>query len=91
VRLLRSIVESFVLAMLAVGQHLSLRRSITLQFIRHHHPWSKSLLFEQFAEKLFGCCFVPMPLHQDVEHVTVCVHCLPQVILLAVDFQFDFI
>jgi len=54
VRVLSSIVQSFVLAMLHTRQHLPFSRSITLQLISDDHAWYILQPFEQFPKESFG-------------------------------------
>jgi hypothetical protein len=86
-RILCSIVESFVLAMLYAGQDLAFRCSITLQFISDDDAWDILQLLEQFAEEAFRRFFVPPALHQDIEHVAVLINCPSEIVGFAVDFQ----
>ena len=43
------------------------------------------------GEELRSCCFVPPALHQDIQHVPVLINGTPQIVLIPVDFQEDFI
>ncbi len=83
VRVLGSIVQSFVLAMLHTRQNLPFSRSITLQLIGDDHAWHIHESFEQLAEKSFRCFFVASALHQDIQHVAILIHGSPEVMLLA--------
>src|SRR5437763_12901235 len=82
VRVLSSIVQSFVLAMLHTRENLPFRRSITLQLISDDHAWHILQPFEQFPKESFGCFFVASALYEDIQHVAVLIHRSPQVMLL---------
>ncbi len=84
-RILRSIIQSLVLSVLDTLEHLVFSGLIAFQLIGDDHPWGKALFFEQFAEKSLCCLGIPMPLHQNVQHITLRIHCSPQVILLSFD------
>ncbi len=68
-RVLRSIIQPLVRSVLYTLEHLILGSFVAFQLVCHDHSWYKALLLEEFAEKPLGCLGIPMPLHQDVEHV----------------------
>lgn len=90
-RVLSSIVQSLVRSMLHARHHLSLRRFVALQLIRHNHPWHEALFFQEFTEKSLGCIGIPPPLEQHIQYIPLCVHCPPQVVLLPLDRDHRFI
>ena len=84
-RVLRTVVEVAVLAMLHARQDLSLGGPIAFEFIRDDHPWNVLTALEELAEELLSSVLVPSPLHQDVEHHAVLVHRPPQIVPLLVN------
>jgi hypothetical protein len=84
-RVLRTVVEGAVLAMLYPGQHLALRRAVALELIRDQHPGDILTAFEERAEERLGGVLVAPPLHEDVEHHAVLIHRPPQIVPLLVD------
>jgi len=54
-RILCSVVQSFVLSMLHEPEHLLFRRCVTFELIGDDDPGREALLFEQFAEKSLCC------------------------------------
>ena len=78
-------IQSLVLSVLDTLKHLFFSGFIAFQFIGDDHPWGKALFFEQFAEKSLCCLGIPMPLHQNIQHIPLRIHCSPQVILLSFD------
>jgi hypothetical protein len=55
------------------------------------HPWHRARLLHQVTEEAPGCGLVAPVLHKDVEHVAVLVDGPPQVLLLVVDLDEDFV
>ncbi len=88
---LGSIIQPLVLSMLHVLHHLLLRRFVTLQFIRHDHPWHEALFFKEFAKESLCRLRIPMPLQQDFQHVPLRIYCPPQVIALLLNRHHHFI
>jgi hypothetical protein len=85
VRVLGTVVEVPMLAVLHSRQDLPLCSPIALQFIRNDHPGDILTAFEKLAEKLLRGLLIPAALHQNVEHVAVLIHCPPQVVAFFVD------
>ncbi len=82
-RVLRSIVQPLVLAMLNTRHDLSFRRAVALQLICDDHSWHVLQALQQLAEEPLGCFLTSLTLHQDVQHVAILIHGSPQVALLA--------
>ena len=78
-RVLSSIVQFFVLPMLHTLEHLLLSGFVAFELVCHDHPWNKALLLQELAKKSLGCLRIPLPLHEDVEHLALRVHCSPQI------------
>lgn len=91
VRVFGSIVQSFVLSMLDSWHDLFLCGSIALQFVSDDHTGNVLEAFEQFAEELLCRFLVSSVLDEDIQHISMLVHCSPQIMLLPVDFQEYFI
>lgn len=64
-------------------EQLFLRGPIASQFVSDDDSAGKTEWFQQLAEELLRGSFVVMTLHQDTKDLTACIHCSPQVILLA--------
>src|SRR5919202_780845 len=84
-RVLGTVVEVPMLAVLHSRQDLPLCSPITLQFIRNDHSGDILTAFEQLAEKLLRGLLIPAALHQNVEYVAVLIHCPPQVVAFFVN------
>ena len=70
VRILRSVVESLVLAMLNAGHDLPLCRAIARKLVGDHDTGRPHLPLQQFAQQPLGRLLVASALDQDVEHDT---------------------
>src|SRR5258708_17860554 len=81
-RVLRSIVEVLVPAMLHAWQDFAFRSSITLQLISDDHPRRVLQPFEKLAKKSLGCLFIALALDQDIEYVSVLIDSSPQIMPL---------
>jgi hypothetical protein len=85
VRILGSVVEAFVPAMLDPRHQHLLRRGIACQLVGDQHARRPTLLPQQLAQQALGGLLVPPALHQHVEHDAVLVDRPPQPVLLAGD------
>src|SRR5258708_39554224 len=90
-RVLCSVVQSFVLSMLSARQDLTFRRTITPSFIGNNHSRNVLHPFKKFVEKSLGCLFVASALHQNSKHVAVPIHCSPEGVLLTANCQHDLV
>src|SRR5205823_4409664 len=90
-RVLCSIVEVRVLAVLHARQDLTFRRSIPFQLIGDNHTRNVLQSFEKLAEKSLRRFLVASALHEDVESIAVLVHCPPKILRFPVDLQVHFI
>ena len=91
VRVLRTVVQTLVLAMLHARQHLLLRCLVAAKLVRDDHAWHIATALEQFPEELPRCSFVATALHQDIQHVPILIDRSPQVLRLSIDLQEHFI
>lgn len=74
------------------GRHdISAGRAVVSQLVRDQLPRRAPLPFQQLAEEPFGRTGTAIPLHQDVDHVSVLIHGPPQVVALAPDLHEDFV
>ncbi len=89
--ILGSIVQSLVLPMLHVLHHLLLCGFVALKFVGDNHSRHKALPLQQFAEESMCHLCIPMPLYQNIEHGSVCIDRSPQIILLSLEHDHDFI
>ena len=71
VRVLGSVIQAFVLAVLDAGRDLLLRSPIAGQLVGDHHARRPALPLQQLSEQAFGGPFVPPALHQNVEHLDI--------------------
>ena len=78
VRILRSVVQSLVLAMLNAGHDVPLRRAVAGERISDHDTWRWHLLLQQLAQHPLGSWRVASALGQDIEHDTGLVHRPPR-------------
>jgi hypothetical protein len=67
VRILRPIVEAFVLAMFDTGHDLALCGAIRAEFVGDHDARGPHLLPDQFAQKTLGGGFVSAALDQNIK------------------------
>ena len=91
VRILGSVIEPLVLAMLNGGHELSLRRAVAGELIGDHDPGWPHLPLQQLAQQPLGCLLVPSALHEDVEHHAGLIHRPPQPVLHTGDLKHDLI
>jgi hypothetical protein len=82
---LSAVVKIPMLTVLDPRENLPLGRAIALECIGDDHAWNILTPFEELTEELLRRVRVPSPLHQDIEHISVLIHCTPQVVALFVD------
>jgi hypothetical protein len=87
----RSIVQSFMLAMLHTRQDLAFRRSIPFQLIGDNHTWDVLQSFKKLAKKSLCGLLVASALHKNVEHIPILVHCSPEGMSLTTDRKEDLV
>lgn len=73
--------------MLHIWHDLPFCGYIAGQFVRDDHAWNVFKPLEELAEELFCRSLVALALHQDVKYVAMLIHCLPEIVLLAIDFE----
>jgi hypothetical protein len=73
-RVFRTIVQAFVLAVFDSWHDFFLCSGIAGQFVGNDDSWSILEPFEQFPEELFGGFFVASILDQDIEHIAMLIH-----------------
>ena len=91
VRILGAVIEIPVLAVLHPRQHLLFCGTIAFELVRDDDPRNILAALEQLAEEFLGRVFVPQPLDQDIQDMTVLIHRPPQVVAFAMDCQKDLI
>jgi len=91
VRILRSVVQSLVLAMLNVGHDLSLRRTVAGKLVGNHDTGRPHLPLQQLAQQTLSGLFVASALDQNVEHDTGLIHGSPKPMLYPSNFEHDLI
>src|SRR3954465_5778081 len=77
--------------MLDARHDLPLCRTVAGQLISDHDARRPAPALQQLAEQAFGGALITPALHQHVEYDAVLVHCAPQPVLLAGDFEGDLI
>src|SRR3954447_16844474 len=90
-RILRSVVETFVPPMLDRGHHLVFRGAVAGQLVRDHDTRGPALLLEQLAKQAFGGPLVPPLLDEDVEHDPILIDSPPEPMLRSPDHQAHFV
>ena len=75
------------MTMFDAREHLPPGGAVARQFVGDEHARDIGTAFEQLAEELEGCAFVPSALHQDIQDVPVLFDGAPQIMLLAIDLQ----
>lgn len=86
-RVLRSIVQAFVLTVLHTRQKLPFRCAITLQFSRNDHAGDRVSPFEKLAEESFGSVFVASALDSNIQDVATLIHCSPEGMRFPIDLE----
>lgn len=84
-RILSSIVQSLVRAVLDARHHLRLCSRIGTQLVGHHHARGETLVLEKLALETHGGWLVPSALQQAIEDVAVRIDGAPQPVLLPLD------
>lgn len=87
----RSVVETAVLAVSDVRQELSAGSAITAKTIGHNQTGSVVQAFQQLAKKACGRTLIPMLLNENIKHVTVLVHCTPEIVTLPLNRDKDLV
>lgn len=64
---------------------------VTSQFIGNNLKWFFALPAQWYSKESFGGALIAAWLNQDVNHVTVLIHRPPEILLLAVDSNEDFV
>lgn len=77
VRILRPVVQPFVLAVLDAQAEGGVGRCVAAQFVRHHHTRA-AVALEQLAHQPLGCRRIAPALDQDVEYGAMLIHGPPQ-------------
>jgi hypothetical protein len=85
------IVQIAVLAVFHTRQYFPLGRTIAFELVRDNHPRHILAALEQLPEELLGRVLVPPTLDQDIQDMTVLIHCPPEVVACAIDREKDFI
>ncbi len=84
-RILRTVVESFIPVVLDTGHDLGLRRAVTLELICNDHARDILQALQQLAEELLRRLLISPALDEDVQHLTLLIHCSPKVMCASVD------
>ena len=87
VRVLRSVIEALMLAMLDAGHDLPLCRAVAGKLVGDHDTGRPHLLLQQLAQQPLGRLLVASALDQNIEHHPGLVHGAPQPVLYTGDLQ----
>ena len=90
-RVLRAIVQAFVLAMFNLKAHLRPRRSVGAELVRDHDARRDDRRFQKPLHEPLRRAGVSSTLDQDVENDTVLIDGAPEPVWLAGDRDYDFI
>lgn len=88
---LAPIVQVFVLPVLSCRHHRPVGNTIRSELVGDQHPRRASVPLQEFLEEPGRRLAVPLPLDQNVEHVSVLVHRPPQILLHAADLDEHFV
>src|SRR5215203_5005560 len=90
-RILCSVVQSFMLPMLDARHDLPLCRTVATELISDHDTRRPALPLQQLAEQALGGALITPALDQHIEHDAVLIDRTPEPVLLAGDFEGDLI
>ena len=90
-RILSSIVQALVRAVLYVRHHFRLRSRIGTQLVGHHHARGGTLALEELAHQTQGGRLVSSALQQGIEDAAVGIDSALQPVFLPVDRHHHFI
>src|SRR5258707_507890 len=90
-RVLRSVVEALMLAMLDAGHDLPLCRAVAGKLVGDHDTRRPHLPLQQFAQQPLGRLLVASALDHDVEHDAGLVHGSPKPMLYPGNFEYDLV
>jgi hypothetical protein len=74
-----------------VAEYASRRSGVASQFVSNDLQWFGTVPTQEPSKKPFCSALITMRLDQNVNHVTVLIHCAPQILLLAVDSYEDLV
>ena len=64
---------------------------IASQFFSDEPAWFKTLPFQKPTEKPFSRLLIAPALHKNINHITILIHCSPQILSLPLDRDKDFV
>ena len=70
---------------------LSVSRRIASKLVGRELPGWFLLMLQGLGKKLFGRSTISLPGHQNIDHVTILVHCSTEVVELATDLDEDLV
>lgn len=91
VRILRTVVQTLVLAVLKTQTHILHRRRITLEFVGDQDPRGHGALSKQLTHQPLGGMPIAAALHQHIKCAAKLIDCAPQPMLIAIDGDDDFV
>ena len=90
-RLFRSIILIRLNAVDRARNQFLVSDTVTSQFIGHHFPGFAAIVSYKAPEESLRCCAIPLCLQVDINHLAILVNSTPQLMLLTVDLNEDFI
>ena len=84
-------IEITVLAMFHPREDFPLRRPVAFELVGEDHAGHVGEPLEEFTEELLGSPLVAPTLHEDIKHIPILINGTPQIVLLPIDFEKDFI
>lgn len=90
-RLLRSIVVLLIVTVNSVRERFSVRYTVTSQIIGYDLPWLNSMTVQKPLEEALRSGAIPHPLQVQIHDLAVLIYGSPEVVLLAVYLDEDFI
>ena len=86
-RILRPIVQSFVLPMFDRQTHLLTSRAIACKLIGDHDAWRKAQALQKLLEETCGRFRVALALDKNVEDIAILIDSRAKIMRLAADFD----
>jgi hypothetical protein len=90
-RLLRPIILTLFGTVNGLGHKLTMCNAVAAQLVSHNLPGFAAMCPEQAPEEPFRSGAIPFRLEIHINYFAILVNCPPKIVLLAVDFDEDFV
>ena len=90
-RLLSPIILILLSAVYHIRHQFSMRHTIAAQLVRHNLPGFSTMTLQKTLEKPLRCGTITLSLQIDIHHLTILIDSPPQIMLLTVDLDEDFV